>query len=241
MQARIAVTALSGLALCAALALTPAAIAQTADQTASFLSNPIDDTQRTTLPGNVQAPRLDSAADRGPTAAALPLEHLLLQLQRPPAQEAALTAYITSVDDASSPSYHKWLTAQQVGMNYGPSHADITEVVMWLASKGLTINMVYPTGMVIDFSGTAAQVDAAFHLGLHNLVVNGETRVAGTRTPSVPTALAGIVGGIVNPTDLAPLPSTHDVQSAHVDTHHDTQATQTSISSPVLVARGSDN
>ena len=245
MQTRIAVTVLSGLAFCAALALTPAATAQTntrnTSTAASFLSHPIDDTQRTALPGNVQAPRLNSTADRGPVAAALPLEHLLLQLQRPPAQEAAMTAYITSVDDATSPSYHKWLTAQQVGMTYGPSHADITEVVTWLASKGLTINMVYPTGMVIDFSGTAAQVDAAFHLGLHNLVVNGETRVAGTRRPSVPTALAGIVGGIVNPGDLAPQPSTHDVQSAHVDTRHDTEATQSNTAGTTLVARGSED
>jgi Pro-kumamolisin, activation domain len=243
MQTRIAATVLSGLAFCAALALTPAAIAQTNTRNvapaASFLSNPIDDTQRTTLPGNVQAPKLDPAADRGPVAAALPLEHMLLQLQRPPAQEAAMTAYITSVDDAASPSYHKWLTAQQVGMSYGPSHADITEVVMWLASKGLTINMVYPTGMVIDFSGTAAQVDAAFHLGLHNLVIGGETRIAGTRTPSIPTALSGIVGGIVNPGDLDPQLSRHDVQTAHTDTRHDTQATQSNPAGTTLIARGS--
>ncbi len=90
MQTRIAVTVISGLAFCAALALTPAAIAQTnsrnATPTDSFLSHPIDDAQRTALPGNVQAPRLNRAGDRGPVAAALPLEHLLLQLQRPPAQ-----------------------------------------------------------------------------------------------------------------------------------------------------------
>ena len=84
MQTRIAVTVLSGLAFCAAL--TPAATAQTntrnTSAAASFLSHPIDDTQRTALPGNVQAPRLNSTADRGPVAAALPLEHLLLQLQQ---------------------------------------------------------------------------------------------------------------------------------------------------------------
>lgn len=232
MQTRFAVTVLSGLAISAALAFTPVAAAQSA----SFLGHPIDDSQRIVLPGNAHLTLLSATVDRGPVAGTLPLQHLLLQLQRPPAQEAAMTAYITNVDDSNSPSYHKWLSAQQVGQLYGPSHEDITEVVTWLASKGLTINMVYPTGMVIDFSGTAAQVDAAFHLGLHTLVVGSKTRVASTRRPTIPTALAGIVGGIVNPGDLNTRPLAHSVQSASVDAHRDAQALHSTPAGTELVA-----
>lgn len=213
MQTRFAVTALSALTLGVALTLSTAAAAQST----SFLSSRIDEAQRIALPGNAHPAAIDPSIDRGPAAAALPVRHLLLQLQRNPAREAAMSAYITNVDDATSPSYHKWLTAQQVGELYGPSHEDITEVVTWLAAKGLTINMVYPTGMVIDFSGTAAQVDAAFHLGLHAFVVGGETRVASTRRPTVPMAFAGIVGGIVNPAEVDAQALHHSVQSAHVD------------------------
>jgi subtilase family serine protease len=233
MQTRFAVSVISGLALCAALAFTSSAAAQST----SFLGHPIDDSQRIALPGNVHATIIASSVDRGPVSGALPLQHLLLQLQRPPAQEAAMTAYITNVDDATSPSYHKWISAQQVGQLYGPSHEDITEVVTWLAAKGLTINMVYPTGMVIDFSGTAAQVNAAFHLGLHTLVVDGEARVASTRRPTIPTALAGIVGGIVNPSDLSALPLSHDVQSARVDAHSNTPAPRSMPAGTVLLAK----
>ena len=33
----------------------------------------------------------------------------------------------------------------------------------WLTSEGFTVNGVYPNKMQIDFSGTASQVDQAFH------------------------------------------------------------------------------
>jgi subtilase family serine protease len=44
----------------------------------------------------------------------------------------------------------------------------------WLLSKGFTVHYIYPTRMVIDFSGTAGDIKAAFHTEIHNLEVNGK-------------------------------------------------------------------
>lgn len=216
---------------CTALAL--AAIFATASSThaqglrAPLITQRIDDTRLTTLLGNLRSAALDPANDLGPVDAALPLDHILLQLQRSPQSEAALTAYIASLNDATSPNFHKWLTAQQLGDQYGPAPADIATVTAWLQSHGLTVNQVYPNGMVIDFSGSAAAVQSAFHPALHNLFVNGVAHIANTVDPSVPTALVGVVSGIVSLNDFRPHPMQQPVQTAHIDVHTGTQSLQT--------------
>lgn len=188
------------LALAIVTGLTLSAVANA--QGTSFLRTRINDTQRSALPGNVHTVALDPSSDRGPVARSTPIEHMLLQLQRSPAHEAAMAAYITTVDDSDSPNYHQWLSAQQIGQLYGPSHADITEVAIWLGTHGLTLNSVSPTGMVIDFSGTAAQIETAFHVGLHTYDINGQARIVIMEKPSIPTALVGIVSGLVNQTPM---------------------------------------
>ena len=211
----------TGLALLAALAITPTAFAQTFAQTVRtpVVTQKIDDTYLSVLTGNLRLSALDPANDLGSVDAALPLDHMLLQLQRSPQSEAALTAYIASLNDAGSPNFHQWLTAQQLGDQYGPAPADIAAVTSWLQSHGLTVNLVYPTGMVIDFSGSAAAVESAFHPALHYLSVNGIAHIANTVNPSIPTALAGVISGVVSLNDFLPHPMQKAVQTAHIDVH----------------------
>ena len=87
----------------------------------------------------------------------------MLQLHRPTELETALVKYIDDLHNSNSNNFHQWLTAKQVGTNYGLAQEDIDTLTSWLKSRGFTVNQVYPTGTVIDFSGTAAQVEAAFH------------------------------------------------------------------------------
>jgi subtilase family serine protease len=205
------------LALLAALAITTTAFAQNLRN--PIITQKIDDTRLTELTGNLRSAALDPANDLGSVDAALPLDHMLLQLQRSPQSEAALTAYIASLNDSDSPNFHKWLTSQQLGEQYGPAPSDITAVTGWLQSHGLTVNQVYPNGMVIDFSGSAAAVESAFHPALHNLAVNGVAHIANTVNPSIPTALVGVISGVVSLNDFLPHPMQKAVQTAHIDVH----------------------
>ncbi len=49
---------------------------------------------------------------------------------------------------------------------------------------------------MLEFSGTAGQVQEAFHTTMHKYVVNGEQHWANAGDPQIPTALTGAVAGI---------------------------------------------
>jgi subtilase family serine protease len=58
----------------------------------------------------------------------------------------------------------------------------------------------------MDFSGTAAQVRAAFHTEIHNLDVNGERHIANMSDPRISAALSGVVKGVVSLHNFMPRP-----------------------------------
>jgi subtilase family serine protease len=58
--------------------------------------------------------------------------------------------------------------------------------------------------MVIDFSGSAGQVQRAFHTSIHNLDVNGARHIANVTDPQIPAALAPAVAGVVSMHDFMP-------------------------------------
>src|SRR5262249_2188283 len=94
--------------------------------------------------------------------------------------------------------------AAQLGEQYGVSDADIATITSWLESHGITVNFVYPNRMVMDISGTAAQLWAAFLVRENFLEVNGERHIANMNDPQIPVALAPAVAGIVSLHDFRP-------------------------------------
>lgn len=197
-------------------ALAPFAAGQGSFSARPLITGKIDNAQRTVRPGNVRS-AANAANDRGAVADSLPLEHLLVQLQRSPEAEAAFQSYIATLNDTSSPNFHQWLTPEQIGSEYGPAQADIAVVADWLKAQGFTVNAVATTGMTIDISGTAGQVRSAFGTEIHHLSVDGEAHIANMQNPSVPTALAGVVNGVVSLNDFRPHPMHHNIKSTHFD------------------------
>ena len=158
-----------------------------------------------TLAGNTRS-EANAQNDRGKVADTFAMDHMLLQLQRSPEREQALQSFIDRQQDSSSPDFHKWLTAAELGRLYGPAPRDIERVTEWLRAGGFTVNTVYPSGMSIDFSGTAGQVLAAFRTEIHKLSVNGKDHIANMSDPRIPEALAQVVAGIVSLHDFRPHP-----------------------------------
>lgn len=186
--------------------LTSALVAQsagTAQQARVLITRPIDSSRLTTLAGNTR-PEANAQNDRGKVADTFVMDHMLLQLQRSPEREQALKNFIDLQHTATSTSFHKWLTADELGKSYGPAPQDIETVSLWLRSSGFTVNTIYPTGMLIDFSGTAGQVSAAFHTEIHRLSVDGKDHIANMSDPQIPAALAPVVAGIVSLHDFRP-------------------------------------
>src|SRR5208282_910882 len=89
---------------------------------------------------------------------------------------------------------------------FGPAASDIQTITGWLQRHGFTVNLVYPNGMVIDFSGTAGQIRTTFRTEIHNLSVNGVAHIANMTDPEIPAALAPAVVGVVSLNDFRPNP-----------------------------------
>src|SRR5262249_9699182 len=136
--------------------------------------------------------------DRGRVADAHEMEHMLLQLKRSPEQELAVQKFIDDLQTAGSANFHRWLTPQQFGERFGLAQPDLDTVVLWLQSHGFQVNLVYPSGMLSDFSGTAGQVHKAFQTEIHQLSVKGEQHFANVSDPRIPAALAPVVAGVVS-------------------------------------------
>jgi hypothetical protein len=164
---------------------------------------PINEANRTTLPGHVRHEARNPANDRGMVADSLPM-HMHLQLRRPAAQEQAVETLIDQIHDPNSPNYHHWLTPDALGAQFGPAATDIAQITGWLQRQGFTVDTVHPNQMMIDYSGTAGQVRTAFHTEIHNLSVNGVAHIANMTDPQVPAALAPALAGIVALNDFRP-------------------------------------
>lgn len=165
------------------------------------ITEAIDDTRLVTIPNNVVS-AFNAETDRGAVADDFPLEHLQLQLRRSPAQEQAVEAFVDALHDPASPQFHKWLSAAEFGARFGVEASDLLVVRGWLEQRGFRVDFVYPSRMLIDFSGTAGLVKAAFHTEIHRLDVKGVAHIANASDPSIPAALQPVVAGIVSLNDF---------------------------------------
>jgi subtilase family serine protease len=181
------------------------ALAQT-DTARVLITAPVDDSQRVPLPGNTRS-EATAANDRGRLPDAQPLHHLQLLLKRPIERELALQRYIAQLHDRRSPYFHRWLTAAEIGRRYGVAPQDLTTISEWLSTYGFTVNSVYPATLMIDFTGTAGSVRAAFHTELHVLTVRGVRHIANMSDPQIPAALAPAIAGVVSLHDFRPHPA----------------------------------
>ena len=166
---------------------------QVRDRITSF----IDDDQRVTLRGNVH-PLALAQYDAGAVAPDFPMEHMLLNLLPDAAQQEALNQFVDAQYNPESPYYHQWLTPEQYGERFGVSDSDTAQIVNWLQGHGMEGEEVTASRRSIIFSGTAAQVQAAFHTAIHAYKIGDEVHHANVKDPEIPAALLQVVGGVVS-------------------------------------------
>lgn len=135
------------------------------------------------------------------------MQHLLLLLKSSPAQQTALGQLLAAQQDPSSPQFHRWLTPAQFGERFGTSAQDIDVITRWLEGRGFRIEMVAPSRLLIDFSGTAANVEQTFHTEIHRYLVNKELHWANSTDPQIPVAISPVVAGFVSLSDFLSRPA----------------------------------
>lgn len=181
----------------------------------SRVTGSIDDTRLVTLHGNTH-PLAQPTFDRGAVPGDFPADRMILLLKRSAGQENSLQEFLARVQNPASSEYHQYLTPENFGQQFGVSAGDLEAVTGWLRSAGFTVNQIRNGRMAIEFSGSAGQVQSAFHTAIHSYVVNGKQHYANASDPMIPAALAPVIGGITL-NNFAPHPLNQSVGQAMLD------------------------
>ncbi len=173
------------------LLLGGASFGQLPDRIAANFSS----TETAPLKGSLH-PLARAEFDQGRVSAGTKVPYMTLVFSPSAAQQAALTALLAAQQNPASASYHKWLTPAQYAAQFGMSSDDIATTTAWLQAQGFVVLDVANGRNAIHFSGTAGQVEAAFHTEMHQYLVDGTTHLANSTVLTLPSALAGAVSGI---------------------------------------------
>jgi Pro-kumamolisin, activation domain/IPT/TIG domain/Fibronectin type III domain len=161
------------------------------------------------------APKLPTTATRlgGPSSTAKVSGDVALQ----PRDPAGVTAAAVAVSNPKSPQYRHYLAPGAFRAQYGPTATTIATVEATLRAAHLTVSSVSRNGMLIHFTGTAAQAGAALHTGFATYrLKNGRTGTEMTSAPAFPTSIASQVTGVIGLNTLAKPVSTIE----HWDSSH---------------------
>jgi hypothetical protein len=185
------------LAVCALYLLVAQIALAQSTAVAPRITQAVDETKLVTLAGNTH--RMAQAQfDQGAAPDSLPLRRMMIVLKRSPEQESALRTLLDQQQDSSSPNFHKWLTPDEFGKQFGPADADIQVVKQWLEGHGFQVTNITRGKTVMEFNGTAGLIRPAFHTEIHKFLVNGEPHWSNISNPQIPAALAPVVGEVAS-------------------------------------------
>jgi hypothetical protein len=179
-----------------------------AQRPAPRITQQIDPNQRVTLHGNTP-PLARAAFDQGPAPDSMMESRMLLVLSRSDEQEKALRQLLDEQQTAGSPNFHKWLTPEEFGQQFGPADSDLQSVTTWLLNNGFQVTEVSPGKNVIEFSGTVGQLRQVFHTDIRKYVIGGAEHWANANDPQIPAALAPVVKGIASLNNFGLRPQSH--------------------------------
>jgi pro-kumamolisin-like protein len=97
--------------------------------------------------------------------------------------------------NASSPSYRKWLKTGQFDEMFGPLQSSYDAIAAWLTSQGFTVTAVRRDRRDIEFTGTVAQADQAFQVQIMNMSDGQHYRAISL--PMIPARFQGVIFGIL--------------------------------------------
>jgi len=143
---------------------------------------------RTPLPNHTPW-YVDRAEDLG---AADPHETIAVSLHLK--TEDALDRALAGLYDPRSPTYHQWLTDDELSALLEPQTADQQRLEQFLGAYHL--ERVSSTPGVLVARGTIGDIEAAFDVSIHRFRVDGVIVRANTTDPSVPAELGALVSAV---------------------------------------------
>jgi large repetitive protein len=126
------------------------------------------------------------------------LARMVLVLSPSPEKQQALLQFLDDQQNRRSPEYHHWLTPAEFGSQFGAADTDTEAVRQWLRKSGLQVAAASQSRLWVEFSGTSAQVESAFHTELHYYEWAGKKYLANATDIAIPAQFAGISRGVVS-------------------------------------------
>jgi len=126
------------------------------------------------------------------------LARMVLVLSPSPEKHQALLQFLDDQQNRRSPEYHHWLAPTEFGTRFGAGDTDTEAVRQWLRKSGLQVAPASQSRLWVEFSGTAAQVESAFHTELHYYEWAGKKYLANATDIAIPAQFAGISRGVVS-------------------------------------------
>jgi len=91
---------------------------------------------------------------------------LNLAIGLPLRNQEALTNLLRQIYDPASPNYHHYLTPEQFTEMFGPTEKDYRAVMAFAKANGLEVTGTHPNRMLVDVSGSVANIQKAMHVTL---------------------------------------------------------------------------
>lgn len=111
--------------------------------------------------------------------------------------QAGAEAAAQAVSSPGGAAFRQYLSTDQVRQRYAPAQSSVAAVRSWLASAGFRVTEVAANNLYVEATGTVAQTQRAFAVGLARYRVAGRTLRASATDLSVPASLGPVVSGVV--------------------------------------------
>src|SRR5580700_6896562 len=112
-------------------------------------------------------PKARPEFDRGRVNPAMHLDGIIFHFKPSASQQDALRELLQQQQDPASPNYRQWLQPEEFADRFGLSPSDLAKVVSWAQSQGLRVEYQGRMRTSVRLSGSAAQVESAFHVEFH--------------------------------------------------------------------------
>ena len=173
-------------------------------------------TTRAAIAGDVLTGLNHDAARTGAVSAA---KRISVAISLTPRNDKSLDTFVANVSNPRSSSYGHYLTKAQFAARFGRTDAEVKQVKDFLRAQGLTVGKVHSGNLLVDASGTAAQLEKAFGTKLSTWkdAKSGRAFYANETAPTLPTGIAGLVSDVTGLNNRAQL---HHQGSAKVNPHN---------------------
>ena len=117
---------------------------------------------------------------------------LRLNIALPLRNEAELDQLLQQTYDPNSPNFHRYLSVEEFTERFGPSQTDYEDVIRFARVSGLQVTGTAANRMIVDVTGTASQIEQAFHvtLGLYQHPTEPRIFYAPDREPTTDLTVA---------------------------------------------------